>query len=150
MHVQDGVASGHLLHVGIVFLEEGDLEKAIFAFDLGLTFHPKHADLLCHRGIAYHQKGDLETAAESFEKALKIFPNHCISQLALAKLFMDRACFLGEYRSYSLARAYFRSVANNPCTIDPHIREEAVEGAMMDDTQLLQGWFATRRHLLNH
>lgn len=105
MSLDDGLASIHLLHVGITFLNEGRVEEARAAFEMGLGFNSKSPDLLYHLGVVYFREGDEEMAQDLWEKAVEIFPRCMIAHFALGKLALKD----GKFHE---AKAFFQIVAD--------------------------------------
>ena len=86
MPVMDGIASLHLLNVGIAFFHEGKLEEAQRAFQSSFRFCMKNPDALYYLGLVRAQRGGIENARILFHDALNFFPEHVRSLHALGKL----------------------------------------------------------------
>jgi protein O-mannosyl-transferase len=61
--------------LGQVYLESGDPERAIAAFDRAIAIEPQAA-VLVERSIAHQQRNDLDRALADINSALALAPNH--------------------------------------------------------------------------
>lgn len=99
MHAMSGFATGHLLHVGNTFLNEDNLQAALFCYELGLKRAPRDPDLWFGLGLVRERMKQFDLAALSFRQALAAFEGHQHSRFALARLLFqegkrEEACAL--------------------------------------------------------
>src|SRR5881392_920504 len=71
-------------------LEEGDGEKAAFAFNQALAEHPREPSLLLGAGAAAHLTGRDATASEFLRKALQIEPRLTPASVLLGQIAYDQ------------------------------------------------------------
>jgi protein O-mannosyl-transferase len=62
-------------NLGDVYAEDGEMDRAIEAFEKAIELNPTYADALHNLGFTYLKTGDLEKAEEYFEKTIVINPN---------------------------------------------------------------------------
>ena len=60
---------------GSLYLEKGDLDRAIRDLDKALALDPQNTNGYNDRGVAYERKGDSEQAMQNYDQALRIRPN---------------------------------------------------------------------------
>lgn len=108
MPLEAGLASGHLLHVGINFLREDAVDEAEYCFELGLSYNKQNPDLLYYTGIIKFKREELDEAEEYLQRALRAFPRHVQSHYSLGEI----ADAKGDTKK---AKEYFMKVADcNP------------------------------------
>lgn len=69
------------VHLGHLYFDSGQSEKAITAYTTSLKYHEGSADLFTDLGIMYRRTGNPEKAVESFKKAQAMDPRHLMSRL---------------------------------------------------------------------
>ena len=128
MSLIDGFASGHLYHVGLSFLDAGEIERAKFAFEMAHTFNRQDPDILYHLGLVALKQHQNETAEKYFMDALKIFPDHLFSTFGLGEC-------AGKSGDLLLAKLYFDEVGGSefPIWKGEKLKEDAAKYASMDD-----------------
>ncbi len=104
MPITSGFASGHLLHVGMSFLDENKFKEARYAFELGLTFSRRDPDLLHGMAVCHVELGQLDEAEKACVKALESFEGHLWTHFTLADLYMRK----GDVRN---AKKHFKRIA---------------------------------------
>jgi tetratricopeptide (TPR) repeat protein len=107
MPLREGIMSGHMLHVGIDFLNRGMLKEAAHAFDIGLTANPKDPDLHCYRGRVAMQLGDDFGALDSFDSAMRAYPRHLMTLFSIGEYWRSKG-------RHEIARNSFVAVAFDP------------------------------------
>ena len=86
MPLHDGLMSGHLLHVGIDFFNDGRMEEAKYTLEMAFRYNPKDADILYYLGLIEFKKKNYPKAEKYFEKALEAFNGHLLSIFSLGEL----------------------------------------------------------------
>lgn len=87
--LDQGFASSQLLHTGIAFHEEGKLDEALQAYELGLAAHPTSPDLLCRSAMIYLERKDTDRAYHLLETSVRNCFSHLLSHFYLGKLFVE-------------------------------------------------------------
>jgi tetratricopeptide (TPR) repeat protein len=80
-------------NLAVVYLEEGEIEKARSQVEKAFAIYKEHAPLLNLIGIIAYQDGNYELAETAFLKAIEVRPTLTISYSNIGKLYYD----LGEY-----------------------------------------------------
>src|SRR3989338_1617226 len=57
---------------GVVYLSDGDFERAEFSFKTALELNPKYAEAYNNLGIVYKGQGNLDKAVQMFQKSIEI------------------------------------------------------------------------------
>ncbi len=66
-----------LLHQsGDAYVNKGQYDRAIEAFNRAIEINPRHADAYNNRGLAYVNKGQYDHAISDFNKAIEINPKN--------------------------------------------------------------------------
>ncbi len=60
--------------IGYVYLEKGEIDRAIEAFHEAIKLHPEDEAGYCDLAYAYHKKGNADLSNEYIQKAKKINP----------------------------------------------------------------------------
>ena len=68
------------IHLGHLYYDSNQPEKAIGAYTKSLEFHSGDANLLTDLGVMYRRTGEPEKAIESFNNAIKKDPGHLPSR----------------------------------------------------------------------
>ncbi len=105
----DHAHANHLL--GIILLQQQQLEKAIEHLTRATTAMPEDAGMLTHLGTAHSYAGNLDAAAGSFKAALKINPEFVDAYNNLAALSMRRNDPASAIEFYQRALAVNERVA---------------------------------------
>ncbi len=84
--LDQGFSAIQLLHTGLSMKNEGNIDEALEAFELGLTFFPTSPDLLCQCAIIHYERADLQRAEWLLDLALSEYKNHLLSLFYKAKL----------------------------------------------------------------
>ncbi|MEI5999562.1 tetratricopeptide repeat protein [Paraburkholderia bengalensis] len=74
-----------LYMLGVLHLQQQDIQRAIERFDAALALAPDHADCLNDRGIAALALGDDEGAERFFGRAVACAPHHALARSNLGK-----------------------------------------------------------------
>ncbi len=85
-----GFGAIQMLHTGLSFRDQGRMEEALEAFELGLTMFPTSPDLLCQCAIIHYEKADIDRAEWLIDLALSEYPNHLLSKFQKAKILHVR------------------------------------------------------------
>ncbi|MFV0438363.1 MAG: tetratricopeptide repeat protein [Desulfopila sp.] len=64
------------IHLGHLYFDTNQYQKAIAAYTNSLKYHPGDANLLTDLGVMYRRTGQPEKAIEMFEKAKAMDPSH--------------------------------------------------------------------------
>lgn len=87
-------------NLGLIYLDEDDLDKAEFAFEKAAKLDPSYGRTYHHLGLVYFIRGsesgldsDFKTARKHLRKALRAYRNYGLAQLLMAKVQFE----LGEY-----------------------------------------------------
>lgn len=75
-----------LYNLGIVYIELGEVEKAIEELLGCISLDPDYSNAYVALGLTYHRQGDLEKAKEHLLHAIKINPNNLFALRNLAYL----------------------------------------------------------------
>jgi tetratricopeptide (TPR) repeat protein len=94
-------AQRETLRVGRQYLDAGDPDAALHAFEGLLASCDRFADVHYMLGLALERQGRLDVAAESLERALALNPSYAECALALASVYEQRGLF---DRAYEVAR----------------------------------------------
>jgi tetratricopeptide (TPR) repeat protein len=86
--------------LGTVYLERGDLEKAMNDFNTALRLKPDFVPAYVNRGLVYLQKGEKDRALEDFNTALSIDPTY-------APAYYDRGSIYYKQGDLKNAKADF-------------------------------------------
>ena len=70
----DDVEAG--THLGHLYFDANNYDKAILAYNKSLEFKPDNADVLTDLGIMYRRSGHPEDAISAFDRAIKVDPHH--------------------------------------------------------------------------
>jgi len=63
-------------HLGHLYFDSSNYDKAILAYNKSLEFKPDNADVLTDLGIMYRRSGHPEDAISAFDRAIKVDPHH--------------------------------------------------------------------------
>ncbi len=85
--LDQGFSAIQLLHTGLSLKDEGNMDAALEAFELGLTFFPSSPDLLCQCAIIHYERGDIRRAEWLVDLALHEYKNHLLSLFYKAKIY---------------------------------------------------------------
>jgi protein O-GlcNAc transferase len=69
------------------YLNSGDYDKAVKAFQQSLAANPKSAEAYYHLGLAYDGQGDQDKAVKNLTKALRLKPNLSQARVALGQIY---------------------------------------------------------------
>lgn len=73
-HYHHGPADA-LYNLGVAWGEQGQLDRAIFCYELAAEFNPHCAEAWNNLGVIFKEQDNLERAAECYMTALQIRPN---------------------------------------------------------------------------
>lgn len=77
----------HLL--GIIALQNGDIDKAILLIDKAIKINPANPEYYNNLGFAFHEQGKLDDAIKYYRKAIKLQPNYANAYYNLHALLLD-------------------------------------------------------------
>jgi tetratricopeptide (TPR) repeat protein len=101
----------HLL--GVIGLQQGNIDVAIAHFQHGLKVRPNHPEYLGNLGFAYHEKGELDAALHHYTKALQAAPDY------VNALYNQHALLLKANRSAAIENLK-RLLRINPSDNEAH------------------------------
>lgn len=110
------ISKNYLAHtgLGVVFAEQGDIEKAIHHFNAALQIKPDHIDAHFNLGKVLAQQQKVSEAAEHYTKVLSLNPEHADAYNSLALL-------LAQHGKLDQAVAlYRRGLESNPEDVPLH------------------------------
>ena len=87
--VEEGLASGHMLHTGLTFFHEQRYEEAKYAFKLALDLHPKDTDSTYYLGMIACKEGNLNEGKRLFSRCIEFFDQYMLAHFALAEIAMS-------------------------------------------------------------
>lgn len=73
--------------LGKMFLQEGQLEKAVEEYKRALVYAPQFPDVHFHLGVAYEYKGAYQEAALQFQKAISLHETYAEAHLHLGVVY---------------------------------------------------------------
>lgn len=74
---------------GRLFMERGDIKKAVSAFNNVLTMDPRNAFANYNLGVIYQQQGRWKEAEKSFDAVLRTMPGNLDAQLRLSAIYIE-------------------------------------------------------------
>lgn len=120
MPLEEGLASGHMLHIGLSFFHEKKYEEAKYAFKLALDLNPKDTDSAYYLGIIACQEGDITLGKKFFKKAIEFFDQYMLAHFALAEVALAEG-----NREEALARLYLVVGNQNEIYADQTLTDRA-------------------------
>lgn len=87
-------------NLGVKYLEEGDIGKAIGAYKLAIEHDPEFGAAYENLGYAYKQKGADDKAAAAYKKALQLVPDSESAHIYLGHYYLSK-------KKYQLASEQF-------------------------------------------
>ncbi|OGF14769.1 MAG: hypothetical protein A2509_10930 [Candidatus Edwardsbacteria bacterium RIFOXYD12_FULL_50_11] len=90
-------------HLGYIFTESGQYNKAQLYYQKALTLEPKNKNIFHGLGVVYESQGNWEKAEDSFKKGLELAPRSSSLRYNLAYLYHQRGDTAGAERQYKLA-----------------------------------------------
>jgi len=93
---------------GVIFREEGDLEKALAAFEAATPYYEDDAEFWRERGLTYNAAGDYRAAAEAYGRSLALDPDDARVHTARGVNYLR----LGDVKS--AAEDFTAAIALNP------------------------------------
>ena len=85
---------------GVVYLKQGQIDRAIADFDKAVAGDPNFAKAYCNRGVAYAMQGQFDRALPDLNKALSLNPKY-------SKARYMRGLVYSQQKRYDLALADF-------------------------------------------
>jgi protein O-mannosyl-transferase len=93
---------------GQVFMNGGQLDKAIEDYSMAASLNPSYEEAFYNRGLAFEKSGQPGRAGEDYERAISLNPSNY-------QAFNNRGVLYGAAGSYDSAIEYFtRALALNP------------------------------------
>lgn len=77
------------IHLGNLYFDSHQHQKAIDAYDKALALNPKNPDVLTDQGVMYKELHAPEKAVANFEKAQKVDPTHIQSLFNLGVVYAN-------------------------------------------------------------
>jgi superkiller protein 3 len=74
------------LNLGVVYIDKGDLVKAMVALEKALELKPNYAPAYFHLGQLYDKRGEDEKASECFNRVIELEPRGELSRRARERL----------------------------------------------------------------
>jgi len=129
-----------LYNLGIVYIELGEVEKAIEELLGCISLDPDYSNAYVALGLTYHRQGDLEKAKEHLLHAIKINPNNLFALRNLAYL-------LGKGGDI-VKSLYYLKKAFNLHPYDPQIiLDLALAYRNLRDTEKAERYFRMLMHM---
>lgn len=86
MDLTSGFGSGHMLHVGIKLLNEGDIEAAEYALQMALSFHKEDPDALYYLGLLEYRTGSYDESKAYCKECVGVFPRYLAAHFLLGQM----------------------------------------------------------------
>ncbi len=94
---------GSYLNMGIIFLNEGSLDSALYYFNLGLIVEPGYGLAMYNRGVVYYNQGEYRTMIDQFYSYEKATPDNHDHDLMMGDGFYNIQLIDSEFIYYQRA-----------------------------------------------
>ena len=96
-------------NLGLIYLEEGNLEEAKKIYARALSIDPAYGDIHYNLGVVYEREGNVEKAIEQYRKAILINPSDAQAQNNLGRLYQEKKDFSQALFHYERSLSSFFS-----------------------------------------
>jgi len=105
----------HYFELGVVKLDEGNIEEAIKAFLNALRYDPRYSACYSNLGIAYELASDYQKARDSYRRALELNPRSLAALNSLADMSMRNGS------AEEAIAMYKESIATDALYVEPYL-----------------------------